>query len=395
LKLSIDTQDIFPAVGRALMGHGAFRGTGAHRKLAFLEGLVEMTRPFLVIMGLPTAGIGAVLAPAALPSPPVLLLGMIAVALGVSATHSFNDWVDRRRDRTVWADRPIPAGRVPSNFALVYSALLAAGSLAITLAAFGTAAFAVLLIAESLATFYCLVLRDTIGYLSLPPIIALFPVGGWAAISPETLFTSPMPWFLAGIVLTWQTAHIMVYMPAHPISVVKGRPRCEKKALLFYPTPVQAAVLGVIFSAFLLAEAVTLGVVASLGVIYWVLAAPIAAITLLCALRLPTSSSDKGRAILAFNAASMALAFICGGACLDVIVRLRLDGFISWTANAAKDTAAWLETQASGVSSLAYWVVLVAAAFVALASVGKVLKELAQGSPCGEPPSAAPDATGD
>jgi hypothetical protein len=188
----------------------------------------------------------------------------------------------------------------------------------------------------------------------------------------------------------------MVYMPAHPISIVKGKPRCEKKALLFYPTPFQSAVLGVMFSACLLAETIILGVTASLGTIYWVLAIPIAAITLLSALRLLASSSDKGRAILAFNAASMALAFVCGGVCLDVIVRLRLGVFISWTAKAAKDTAAWLETQASGVSSLAYWVVLVVAAFVVLASIGKVLKELAQGAPGGgEPSSAAPDAAGD
>ncbi len=395
MKLSIDTKEIFPAVGRALMGHGAFPGTGGHRKLAFLEGLLEITRPFLVVMGMPTVGIGAVLAPAALPSPPVLLLGIIAVAFAVSATHSFNDWVDRRRDRTVWADRPIPAGRVPSGFALAYSGLLMAGSLVITLAVFGTTAFLVLLIAEFLGVFYCLVLRDALGYLSLPPIIALFPVGGWAAISPETLFSSPMPWFLAGIVLTWQAAHIMVYMPAHPISVVKGRPRCEKKAFLFYPTPFQSAVLGVLFSACLLAETIILGVIASLGIIYWVLAAPIAAITLLSALRLLASSSDKGRAILAFNAASMALALICGGVCLDVIVRLRLDVFINWTVQAARDVAAWLEAQGSGVNSLAYWVVLAAAAFVALASVGKILKELAGDASGKEPPSAVPDAAGD
>jgi 4-hydroxybenzoate polyprenyltransferase len=358
------------------MGHGAFHGTGSHRKLAFLEGMIEITRPFLAAMGIPAVGMGAALAAGILPALPVLLLGIIAVALGVSATHSFNDWADRKRDLTVWENRPIPAGRMPAGFALLYAAVLAAITLTITWTFFGIAAFLVLLVAEFLAAFYCLFMRDAIGYLSLPPIIALFPVGGWAAISPETLFTSPMPWFLAAIVLTWQSAHIMVYMPAHPISMINGKPRCEKKAFLFYPTPRLAAILGVIFSALLLSEVIALGLIANLGVIYWVLAAPITALTLLTALRLLASSSDKGRAILAFNAASMALAFVCGGVCLDVLLRTYLSTFVNWSVQAGRDITVWVESQAGGIGSFVFWVVLVVAAVVTLASVGKVLKEL-------------------
>ena len=258
-----------------------------------------------------------------------------------------------------------------------------------------TTAFAVLLVAEFLAVIYCLFLRDAIGYLSLPPIIALFPVGGWAAVSPETLFTSPMPWFLAAIVLTWQAAHIMVYMPAHPISVVDGRPRCEKKAFLFYPTPRQSAVMGAVFSALLLAETIVLGLVASLGIIYWVLAVPITLITFFTALRLLASSSDKGRAILAFNAASMALAFVCGGACLDVMVPGYIKTFVGWAVRAARDATAWVESQAGSIDSIAYWAVLVVAALVTIASAGKVLKELSQKGQGGDISSAGTDTAGD
>jgi 4-hydroxybenzoate polyprenyltransferase len=377
------------------MGHGAFKDAGGHGKLAFLESMIEITRPFLVVMGIPAVGMGAALATGVLPSPPVVLLGMIAVALGVSATHAFNDWVDRKRDLTVWENRPIPAGRMPAGFAVIYAAVLAAITLAMTWTFFGITAFIVLLVAEFLAAVYCLFLRDAIGYLSLPPIIALFPVGGWAAISPGTLFTNPMPWFLAAIVLTWQAAHIMVYMPAHPITVVNGKPRCEKKALLFYPTPKLAAVLGVIFSILLLSEVIALGLIAGLGVIYWILAAPITALTLLTALRLLASSSDKGRAILAFNAASMALAFVCGGVCLDVLLRTYLGTFVNWSIQAARDIAAWVELQAGSIDSFAYWTVLVVAAFVTLASVGKVLKELSQKESGGNDTSPAPDAASD
>ncbi len=395
MRFSFDTNEIFPALGRALMGHGAFPGTGPYRKLAFLESLIEITRPFLVVMGIPAVGMGAVLAAGVMPSPPVLLLGIIAVMFGVSATHAFNDWVDRKRDLAVWENRPIPAGRMPASFAPLYAVAMASGSLVITAAFFGMSAFFVLLIAELLAAFYCLVTRDAIGYLSLPPIIALFPVGGWAAISPETLFSSWVPWFLAGIVLTWQSAHIMVYMPAHPISLVKGKPRCEKKAFLFYPTPKQAAVLGAVFSALLLSEVVFLGVTASLGVIYWVLAVPITVLTLASSLRLLASSSDKGRAIVAFNAASMSLAFICGGVCLDVMVRSYVGTLFNWTVQAARDTGTWIESQAPSLNTCAYWAVLVIAALVTLASVGKVLKELSQKGPGGDAAAAVGDTTGD
>jgi len=363
------------------MGHGAFPGTGPHRKLAFIESMIEITRPFLVVMGIPAVGMGAVLAAGLLPAPPLLLLGIIAVMFGVSATHAFNDWVDRRRDKTVWENRPIPAGRMPAAFAPVFALIMLAGSLAITATAFGMTAFVVLLVAEVLAAFYCMVLRDAVGYLSLPPIIALFPVGGWAAISPETLFSSWMPWFLAGIVLTWQAAHIMVYMPAHPISIVNGKPRCEKKALFFYPTPKLAAILGAIFSTLLLSEVVFLGVVAELGAIYWILAVPLTALTLAASLRLLASSSDKGRAIVAFNAASMALAFICGGVCLDGMVASYVGTFFGWAVQAAKDASIWVESQAASLNTIAYWVVLVVAALVTIASVGKVMKELSQKEP--------------
>jgi 4-hydroxybenzoate polyprenyltransferase len=333
---------------------------------------------------------GAVLAAGLLPSPPLLLLGMIAVALAVSATHAFNDWVDRKRDVKVWANRPIPAGRMPASFAIAYATVLGAASLVITGAFFGMTAFFVLLIAEAAAIIYCTITRDAIGYMTLPPVIAMFPVGGWVAVSPETLFTSWLPWFLAAIVFTWQSAHIMVYMPAHPISTVNGRPRCEKKAFLFYPTPKQAAVLGAFFSAVLLAGILILGVVEKLGVIYWILAVPIAAVTFVSSIRLLASPSDKGRAIHAFNAASMALAFVCGGVCLDVMVRTYLDTFVGWCVQAVRDAAVWVESQSAGIDSFAYWAVLIVAAFVTLASVGKVLRELSQAKPV-EPANSAGD----
>ena len=374
MRLTLDTSQIFPAVGRALMGHGAYPGVGGHRKLAFLESLLEITRPFLVVMGVPAVGMGAVLA-GVLPPPPALLLGIVAVMLSVSGIHAFNDWVDRKRDVTVWENRPIPSGRMSAGFALVLSQLFFIGALLITWLVFGTTTASVLLIALALGMCYCLFLRDVVGYLSLPPVIAIFPLGGWAAVSPDTLFTTPLPWFLALIVLTWQAAHIMVYMPAHPIFLEKGKKRCEKKAFFFYPTPGQAAALGSIFSLLLLAGTVLLGIVESLGIVYWIMAVPSSLVTLLTALKLLASPQSKGRAILSFNAASMALAFISGGVCLDVMARAYLHILLLWLGQAAETFSHWVVTGAGDMDRFIYPAVMVVAIFVTLASVGKIVKE--------------------
>ena len=380
MKLTLDTSQLFAAVGRALMGHGAFEGRGRCGKLALVEGMVEITRPFLVVMGIPAAGMGALLANEALPTPPVLLLGAAAVALAVAAAHAFNDWVDRRRDSSAWPARPIPAGRVPAALALAFAGTCACVSLALTRIFFGQAAFLTLLLSQALAALYCLFMRDALGYLSLPPIIALFPLGGWAAVSPQTLFGSPTPWLLAAIVFTWQSAHIAVYMPAHPVSFRGGKPRCEKKAFLFCPTPRQAALLGVTFSALLVAGVTLLGLLVSLGVIYWVLALPIAMATLAASLRLLSAPLQKTRAILAFNTASMALASICGGVCLDVIARLHIGPFVSWSAGAAAAAAAWVDSRLTGVSALAYWLIFASALAAAAAGIARMLKEMKRGA---------------
>jgi len=381
LKFSFDTSKVIPAFGRAIMGHGAFPGTGPSRKLALLESLIELTRPFLVVMGIPTVGMGAFLAAGLMPSPLALLSGVIAVVMAVSATHTFNDWVDRKRDIKVWPNRPLPAGRISAPLALLFAAALAAGSLAITAAAFGMIAFFVLLVAEILSFFYCVLTRDAIGRLSLPPIIAFFPLGGWAAVSPDTLFASPLPWFLAAIVVTWQTAHTTVKMPARPLKEVDGKKRCIDKALFFYPSPKAAAAIGFAFSVLLLIEVIVLGVMAELGLIYWLLAIPISAAMVLCSIGLLASSTDRKRAFLAFNTASLALTFISGGVCFDLLLRMHLDGFLLWILQASKDIIAWVELQAASLKTVAYWVVLVVAALVTLAVIGKVVKELTRKTP--------------
>jgi 4-hydroxybenzoate polyprenyltransferase len=364
--------EILGSINRAEKGHGAFPATERWRKLARLEGFIEITRPFLVIMGVPTVGMGAFLAPGSLPSPLILAAGVLACMLAVAGMHTFNDWVDRERDKTVWPNRPIPAGRFPAALAPLFALLLMGLALGITWTLYNPTATAVLGIALMLGILYCLFLRDRVGYLSLPFVIALFPIGGWAAISPETLFSSRLPWLLGGIVLTWQAGHIMVYSPAHPVE--NGGLRCEKKAFFFFPMPKQAAVLGLLFVSLLFVESLLLPVMVGLGIFYWCLALPAGILTVGTAIWLLLDPTRQQRAIFAFNAASMFLAFLCGGAVLDVIFNKHLGSFLALAVSVARDLVAMVEHEAAAVEKAIYIIGLVVTIAVVVFSAGGMLK---------------------
>jgi len=365
--------DVLSMINRAIMGHGAFPATSTKRwsKLLLLESLVEITRPYLLIMGIPTVGIGAFLAPGVLPSPLILAFGALAVMLAVAGTHAFNDWVDRERDKTVWPNRPIPAGRFPAALGPFFALSLMALATALTWIFYNPTASVFLSITEILAVLYCLFLRDQAGYLSLPFIIALFPIGGWAAISPETLFSSKLPWLLGGIVLTWQAGHIMVYSPAHPIRDENGVLRCEKKALFFFPTPRQAALLGLFFVSLLFVDSLLLLMTMKLGVFYWSLALPAGILTVGTAIWLVLDPTRQQRAISAFNTASMFLTFLCGGVVLDVIFRKHLSSFLWWAISTARDLLAYVEQRIITMEKVIYVVGLtITIAFMVFSVLG-------------------------
>ncbi len=375
------TSDVFGAISRAMMGHGAFPATSTTKrwkKLSFLESSIEITRPFLLIMSMTMAGIGAFLSQGSLPSPLILGIGAVAVMLATASTHIFNDWVDRERDKKVWPNRPIPSTRFPVALAPILALFLAVLAIGATWIFYNPKASIILCIAELLAVLYCVYLRDRVGYLSLPFVIALFPVGGWAAISPETLFTSKLPWLLGGIVFTWQAGHIMVYSPAHPIRDEGGTLRCEKKAAFFFPTPRQAALMGLFFVALLFVESLLLPMAMQLGIFYWCLALPAGVLTVGTAIWLAFDPVKQQRAIFAFNAASMFLTFLCGGVILDVIFNKHLGTFFAWSVSTARELIAFIERGSATIERSIYVTGLVitiaVAVFAVVGLLGGIMK---------------------
>ena len=285
-----------------------------------LVGLFDLTRPRLAVMTPLNAGSAAVLALGGFPSLPICLAGSAAVALSVGGIHCVNDFVDRRRDLVAWPGRPIPGGRVRASWALLLALACFASALGISWAFFNTVNLLIFAAALALGCFYSAYLRDRVGYLSLPPINGMIYLGGWAAVSPDTLLSSALPWLLYALGFCWQAAHIMLYSPVHPIRKAGARWRTEVPALFFVPTPRGAAAIGLGFFLVTLALAVTLSFVAQLGIVYLALLVIISVPTLLTSIAFLRDWASREKGIKAFSAMSNFRLVLSVAILLDVLL---------------------------------------------------------------------------
>jgi 4-hydroxybenzoate polyprenyltransferase len=270
-----------------------------------LSGLLTLTRPVFFILTPINAASAAVLANQGYPSLAQCLTGFATVALAGCAINVFNDYADRERDRFIWQNRPIPSGRVKPNEALLLVILALAASLSMAWLWFNPMTFFILLLAVILGALYSTYLRNRVGYLSLPPIVGLIYLGGWAAFSSETLFSSWLPWYLYLLGVIWQTAHIMVYYPLHVISS-SGEPKKKAPpALFFTPSPHVAVKIGIAFTCLTLLLGVLLPLLAPLGALYIILIIAAGAYSLINGLKLMKDVMNRKRGIQAFTSLSI------------------------------------------------------------------------------------------
>ena len=281
-----------------------------------LSGFLSLVRPLFFVLTPVNAAGAAVLALGGYPAFIKGLLGFIAVAFASCAVNVFNDYTDRERDRDIWPSRPIPSGRVRPGEALAVAAVSLAISLAITWLAFNPLAFSILLLAIVLGGFYSAYLRDRVGYLSLPPIVGLIYLGGWAAFSPETLFSSVLPWYLYLLGVVWQAAHIMIYYPLHVVPVTGKAP----PVLFFTPSSQTAVKIGVVFTALPLLLSAALFRLASLHVFYLVLVVAAGLYDLFKALRLNKDVKDRDKGLEAFMSLSVFRLVISAAILLSVFL---------------------------------------------------------------------------
>jgi len=287
-----------------------------------LTGFLALIRPPFFILTPLNAASAAVLASGGYPSLIKCLSGFLAVAFASCAVNVFNDYMDRERDRNIWPTRAIPSGRVTPNEALIVVIASLAISLSITWLVFNPLTFFILLLALVLGGFYSAFLRDRVGYLSLPPIVGLIYLGGWAALSPGTLFSSWLPWYLYLLGVVWQTAHIMTYYPLHVMLDTNGESGIKvPRALFLTPSPQIAIKIGIVFTCLTLLFGAFLAWVAPpLGALYLVLVIAAGIYALICGLRLYNDTINRRRGIAAFNSLSVFRLVISGAILLTVFL---------------------------------------------------------------------------
>jgi len=144
----------------------------------------------------------------AFPSTIQIVIGFIAVYLLTAAEHTIDDFIDIERDKIKWPDRALPNGLIPRKHACIYAILMAFTGIVLSYIFFNWQLVVIEILAIGLGSAYPF-LRDKVGYLTLPPVPALIGIGGWASVSPETLFTSPVPWILFLVFVGWQSFHIL------------------------------------------------------------------------------------------------------------------------------------------------------------------------------------------
>jgi geranylgeranylglycerol-phosphate geranylgeranyltransferase len=271
-----------------------------------LSGFLTLIRPIFFILTPLNAASAAVLALGGYPSLTKCLLGFGTVALASCAVNVFNDYTDRERDRHIWPDRPIPSGRVKPNEALLVVIVSLIISLSLAWFVFNPLTFFILLLAISLGMLYSAYLRNRVGYLSLPPIVGLIYLGGWTAVSPETLFSNWLPWYLYLLGIVWQTAHIMIYYPRHVIPDTGSQP--DKKvppAFFFVPSPQAAVNIGIGFTCLTLLLSIWLFFFAPLGILYLVLVIAAGVYALVSGLILIKDVYNRDRGLKAFASLSV------------------------------------------------------------------------------------------
>lgn len=281
---------------------------------------MALIRPLFFILTPINAASAAVLAFGAYPSLTQCLAGFFTVAFAGCAINVFNDYIDRDRDKRIWPNRPIPSGRVKPNEALLLVIVLIAASLSMAWFLFNHTTFFILLIAIMLGSLYSAYLRDRVGYLSLPPIVGLIYLGGWAAFSPGTLFSSWLPWHLYLLAVVWQTAHIMVYYPLHIISagnqpMTKGPP-----VLFFTPSPQTVVRIGFGFTCLTLLLSILLLILAPLGALYVALVIAAGVYALISGLRLWGDSLNRAKGLKAFVSLSILRLVISAAILITVFV---------------------------------------------------------------------------
>jgi len=176
---------------------------------AWVADLVALTKPRINVMVLVTALGGIFLAPTR-PSATVIFFALLGTALVVGSANTLNCWLERDVDKymTRTKNRPLPAGRLSANTALVWGLLL--GAISVPLLALSvnalTAVLAAIALVSYVAVYTPLKQVSTTALLVGAVPGAMPPLMGWTAATNEL---SAAGLVLFGILFLWQLPHFL------------------------------------------------------------------------------------------------------------------------------------------------------------------------------------------
>jgi 4-hydroxybenzoate polyprenyltransferase len=287
---------------------------------ARLMGYLTLARPLFLVLTPLNAASAAVLSIRGLPTWELCLVGFFTGALAAAGVNIFNKYADRERDRTIWPQRAIPAGRIKAGGALALSMTCYAAALALCWLYFNPTSFYILLAAMALGSLYSSFLRDRVGYLSLPPVEGLIFLCGWACLSPGTVFTTLLPWYLYLLGMVWQSAHILAHYVLNIRYDEEGKADIMTPVFCSKPTAAKAARLTLVFTILLFLMSVLLPLLTSLSWLYVVPVAGYGLFTLYRCRAFFRSSLDNDKVHQAWSALSTFRLIISAAIILSLLV---------------------------------------------------------------------------
>lgn len=283
-------------------------------------GFLSLVPPIFLLLTPLNAASAAVLSIQGYPPWDKCILGFLTVAFAGGGIVTLNNYIDRNRDKTIWPERSIPSGRVKAGSALASAVFSFICALLLSWFFFNPVNFFILLLAIILGSFYSAYLRNKVGYLSLPPIVGLAYLGGWAAFSPETLFTSPIPWYLYLLGLVWQVAHIMVYYPLHITPGTNDKSAINVSALFFRPSPRVAASIGLGAICLTLLLAILLPLLTPLSPLYLILVLATGIYAVISGLKFLKNALNRDKGVKAFAAMTIFRLAISVAILIDIFI---------------------------------------------------------------------------
>jgi 4-hydroxybenzoate polyprenyltransferase len=201
-----------------------------------LKGFLTLVRPICLLLTPLNAASAAVLSIRGIPAWELCLAGFATGAFAAAGVNIYNRYADAERDKIIWPLRPIPSGRVKAHQALAMALFFYGAALALVWIFFNALSFYILLAAVILGSLYSSCLRDRVGYLSLPLIEGLIFLCGWACLSPGTVFTAVLPWYLYFLGVVWQSGHILAHYVLNIRSDAGRGPAVRTPALFSRPS---------------------------------------------------------------------------------------------------------------------------------------------------------------